>query len=941
MSSNNNLGPIVSGNAYIKSSLCPHMNQFKVAHLNCRSISPSANSFKLDELRSILSGNLFDVFAISETWLNREILNQAVGIAGYKFCRNDRPYPSRGGGVGIYISNKIKFKVVFKVMKSGCESLFLELLLSGKKVLVGVVYLPSGQLSKFERYHRDLFSKYSNIVVIGDFNCNLFNATKSRLFRSLCLRCNMSVVHNSRPTHFDLGKRTTSLIDFFLVSNVSMIEFSDQVQCPSISDHALIFGSVVFNVERFQEYLEYRDFKNINWNGLFQFLNEFNLSQIFYAIDIDIKCSLVCSLFENLYSFVPIVRVRVQNKDDTWMKSNEIVLARSLRDLSFSAFQDDRSFQNWSAYCKLRNRAKNVIRKAKRKHYSKMFNGLDTSGFWRIIRGSGCIGTDETEFECDADTINSHFVHSSSSQQDINFDYFYDSGNLFSFCCINEFDLFEALNKVKSSSVGVDGIPIKFIKLVFPYISQVVLHLVNTILTSSKFPMAWKSARVVPIPKTRVVHGPDDLRPISILPALSKVVEHILRDQILNSASVKICNSQYGFRKGYNTTSLLLRLTDSIRSNINDDKLSVLISLDLSKAFNSVDFAGMILKLRDKFKFSKSACKLILSYLSGRSQFVVVNGVESDVLPLFCGVPQGSVLGPLLFLLYVNDLPEVTNTATSEAFLFADDVFLLFKGNRRFPEVFEHNINIRLENIMQWTTENFLAINSSKTKAMMFGPTNRFFLNLDVFLGNDQIQFVSQHKCLGVILDSKLSFGPHIDALAGKIWGSLRKLYRTNIFLPLHTKQRLSHAILMSQVLYGLELVSGTINFNLMKLKRIVNAIVRFVYYVKPRDHISDYVRRFLGCSFNNFVKFRNLILFHKVMKNGRPSAICESFLFSSFNRNPHFVPPRIVRSAFERSFMVRIPRYWNILPYSLRIFSQSNNVFRLKLLEYFSGLNY
>lgn len=941
MSLNDNMGPVVSSNSYLNTAFSPYLNQFKVAHLNCRSINPSANSIKLDELKSILSGNLFDVFAISESWLHDNVSSRAVDLSGYKFCRNDR-HGSRGGGLGLYISNKLRFKVVFKVSDSNlCESLFVELYFGSVKILLGVVYLPSGNIVSFEKEHRNLLLKYSNIIVVGDFNYNLFDPLKSNLFRSLCMRCRLSVAHNSQPTHFDLGKRSTSLIDFFLVSDISMISFTDQVQCPSVTDHALIAAAFTFNIERLHEFCEYRDFNNIDWGALFSCLNEFDDSSIFNATDVETKCSSLKSLFDRLFSCVPIVRRRIRYGSDTWMESSDIVLARSLRDLAFSAFQSNRSWQNWRAYCKLRNRAKNVIRREKRRHFSRVFWGLDSAGMWKILKESGCVGRDDVTWDGDLEVLNQFFVGNNGADDldAIDFSDFDESNDSFSFRCVSEMEIFEALSKVKSKSIGVDGISIKFVNLIFPYISSFVLNLVNAILTTSVFPNAWKIARVVPIPKSGLVHEPCDLRPISILPVMSKVVEHIIKNQVLQSTFFNLYESQYAFRHGYNTTSLLLKLTDSIRENVNNDKLSVLVALDLSKAFNSINHVRMIYKLRDKFNFSMSACKLIFSYLIERYQFVAVKDSRSDILSLHCGVPQGSVLGPLLFIMYINDLPEAVNSSFCRSFIFADDVFLLFSSNRTSSEIFESRINSYLDRVLEWTSLNFLSINSSKTKAIMFGPTNRFFPGLTIFLGDCEIEFVNQYKCLGVLLDSKLSFKSHIDALFGRVWGALRRLYSTNIIFPFRVKKSLAHALLMSQVLYGLEVFSGTIGVNFNRLKRIVNTIVRFVYNVRRRNHISGYVHRFLGCSFNNFVKYRNLILFHDIIKNDRPLPLCKSFVFSRSARNRQIFIPRIIRTIYERSFVVRVARSWNLLPRDLRIFSQSNNAFRLKLLTHFGSL--
>lgn len=142
----------------------------------------------------------------------------------------------------------------------------------------------------------------------------------------------------------------------------------------------------------------------------------------------------------------------------------------------------------------------------------------------------------------------------------------------------------------------------------------------------------------------------------------------------------------------------------------------------------------------------------------------------------------------------------------------------------------------------------------------------------------------------------------------------------------------------MSQVLYGLEVVSGTIVINFNRLRRIVNTIVRFVYNVRLRRHISGYVKQFLGCSFDEFVKYRILIFFHKVIKRGRPLPLCNAFLFSRSSRNPQVSIPRVYKSVYERSFIVRVARCWNRLPFMLRVFSHSNNVFRLKVLQYLAS---
>lgn len=223
--------------------------------------------------------------------------------------------------------------------------------------------------------------------------------------------------------------------------------------------------------------------------------------------------------------------------------------------------------------------------------------------------------------------------------------------------------------------MGLDDISIKFFKVIFLFISDVILSFVNSILIVYNFPSKWKIAGVVPIPKKKAVDGPDDLRPIPILLALSKVV---LKHQISTFIDNTISMSQYAFRNVLSPTSLLLCVTDQIRSDMN--RMSILVSMDLSKAFNSIKFDRMILKLSPEL--NRSACRFVMSYLRGRSQYVVVNGTASTILSLHSGVPQGSVLGPLLFILYFNDFANVVSSPSCRSFICADDVYLLFSASQ-------------------------------------------------------------------------------------------------------------------------------------------------------------------------------------------------------------------------------------------------------------------
>lgn len=247
-------------------------------------------------------------------------------------------------------------------------------------ILLGVVYLPPpGDFCFFEEHHSDLFMEYSHIVVLGDFNCNLFDLQKSAYVRSTCFRLNLSLIHNSKSTRLDVSSGSTSLIDFVLVSSSSLVYLSDQVFCPIISDHALIFASLNIKVSKFFELVEYRDYRNVNWDDILAYLSGFDYD-MFNVVDLDAKCSLLSSLVMKLFEFVPVVRKRISSGDN-WIKSNCITLACSIRDLAFRVYLSDKSRENWKIFCKCRNKAKSVVRREHRQFY-----------YWPFLRSSGCIG---------------------------------------------------------------------------------------------------------------------------------------------------------------------------------------------------------------------------------------------------------------------------------------------------------------------------------------------------------------------------------------------------------------------------------------------------------------------------------------------------------------------------------------------------------------------
>lgn len=944
---NDNLGPIASDITFLQSNLSAHSENLNIGHVNAQSLNPSVSNTKFEEFKNIFMHSCLDIIGISESWFKSNIYSQSITLPGYNLVRNDRPDEDRAGGVCLYISEKLRYRVLFHSDRyRACESLFVEVFGNGASAVVGVVYLPNGDIDLFEELHRDLFDRFSNIVVMGDFNCNLFNVSMSERVRALSSRSGLTCLHNCLPTHLCVRYNSTSLIDYFMLSQPFLVACKGQLMLPFFSSyHSLIYISLSFSPEVNSSDIELKDYKLINYDQVGQYMDQFDSTPIFCTNDVDVQLSILNDLVNDLHDFVPTFNTKTDSNDINWMKSREIVQARVLRDSSYRTYLRDRTDDNWRHYCKLRNKAKSVIRRVRRNYGKNLFSNVNNAQLWSNVRRLGCVGRETPQLdETLVESIANGFLNNLNPNNlgKYNFENFVDGPNCFSFNTITEYDVLVAINSIKSNAVGYDMIPVKFLKIIFPLISALLCHIINTMFTVAKFPRAWKLGRIVPIAKNKSAnYNVDNLRPISILPAMSKIVENVMKSQILYHCErySLFHMSQYAFRRNHNTTSLLISLTDSIRQKLNKHENCILVSLDLTKAFDRINHNVLIKKLQNNFNFSKSACQLIYSYLSGRSQFVSLGGLSSSVGDVTSGVPQGSVLGPILFLAYLNDCITLIENNFCKPYVFADDIFLVYNVASEIDTTFEIRLNNHLTAVNNWMHLNDLEINSTKTKAIYFHLHTQHLIYPRISINNQIISYVDSLKCLGVVVDSNLNFGNHVNTLSNQVSFILRRLYALKSYTPRFVRYRLAHALLMSKINYCLEVFSGTLSGNIDYIEKIVRRVVRYVYNIRVYDHerVSELVPEFLGCKFHDYLNLRLLLLFYKIMKLRQPISIVDDFVFIHSTRNIQIEIPRIHLSIFARSFKIRVCRIWNHLPSTLRRFSYSHFSFKIMLLSFFS----
>lgn len=392
----------------------------------------------------------------------------------------------------------------------------------------------------------------------------------------------------------------------------------------------------------------------------------------------------------------------------------------------------------------------------------------------------------------------------------------------------------------RKKSVGWDNVSTSLLTSCESALSPVLAKLFNLCLSNGYYPTELKKSRVVPIFKKGETTSLNNYRPISILPTVNKVFEKLIYVRLLDH--LKRFNfmyeRQYGFRALSSTTSCAIDLLDLIYSKMDDLQIVTAVFLDLSKAFDMVEHDRLLSKL-DDCGVRGIASKLFQSYLTNRTQFVSVNNTNSNPAVVTRGVPQGSILGPLLFVIYVNNISMLP--LAGKSFLFADDTALIYSSPS--PQINCNMAESDLVLLNQFFAGNGLNLNTDKTKVMHFrtNRNNTENLNAVIRLNGQIIETVSSFKYLGVILDSHLTWNCQIDNVSAKIKQIVAILYRAKDLIPTDVRRLLYFSMIHSHLRYMIELWGAASMTHLKRIQVMQNRAIRNILqlpFLTPRDQL-------------------------------------------------------------------------------------------------------
>lgn len=655
----NNTSRMACVNTIIKAMLNTKKDALKVCHFNSCSIFP-----KIRAVRDLFHKTNIHIICVSETWLRAVHTSNMVHIEGYNLVRHDRNVPGvqRGGGVAIYVKYGIPYKIVCRSsMDSSIEYLFIELQLKKDTILIGCVYKPPRCMpwKPLEDVLANLSPQYGDTIITGDFNTDILTTSKrTDDFLDMLKDNNLRVVNDQIPTHYKAITKP-SCLDLMCTNSLAKVTMCDQLDIPSISHHNLIVITYKLRKECQQQKHDkhYRDFKHVNMDALIIDFYKQPWYSIRSCLSADAQVELLNQFISDLFEqHVPLKRFKEKNN---FAVSKTLANICMERDLAHRVWRKYRKPQDGEKFIKFRDEAKVMEEHELRNHYKSQFaSSLNTAELWRNINNLGHKETAKQKPIFTSTELNEHYSEKCDAPTlQIN-STFKQSETEFALSNVTKEDVAKSIMSIKSKAVGTDGISPVFVKLILPHLLEHITYIFNTILTTSQFPSMWKCARIVPIAKTGAPEKPADYRPISILPFLSKAFERVVQTQLhshLNSRSL-LSPCQSGFRRGHSTTTALINISEDIRDGFENKKESILLLLDFSKAFDSVNHRILVRKLNELFDLSATACRLMMSYLTSRSQYVCQEADVSSIGFVTKGVPQGSVLGPLLFTLYINEI---------------------------------------------------------------------------------------------------------------------------------------------------------------------------------------------------------------------------------------------------------------------------------------------
>ena len=800
---------------------------------------------KVGDVRDTLNAEKLDILFLTETMLSSEVADGEIHVADYCLVRKDRN--NHGGGIAIYFQDSLSVAHLKStsgsvlldqdVGVSGVETLFVALQGKRKRTVLGCVYRPpSAPVASWTDLSNQLEAAFASLnrpgietqlVLTGDFNVDTLDDSHPHLrhYKHFLASYNLSN-HVHSPTRF--GKTKQSCLDLVLTDDESLINSCTPVPSSVETDHELVVTELYVEQRVSPPFPTQRrhGLKNINIAAFCDALRGENLDSFSNTSCVDLMWLEWTTKFNTVLNtqapLKPPNNSRPQNQHprsrrdhSPWMTPELKSLLRCKSTAHRQLIKDPGNTFLREKFVLLRRRATQLSRSLKNHYFTEACSTYSRSPkkLWGLINSLTGRVKSHPPPRASLDSLSNTF---SAVVTDVRRPEHLDLPALEG--SLNETTLPECLSAFSPVSVGTvlkhlesidprkatgsDGIPGLLLKKCAAVIAPSLTAIFNVSLTTGELPRAFKVANIAPVYKSGDREEAGNYRPISLLPIVSKVLEKIVSAQLKQfiQRNNLLPETQFAYRANHSTEDALTYAVNQLLLARDQGKVTGLVFVDLSKAFDRVEHQALI-DLLSTIGISGAALKWFADYLSNRYQRVSLGDRSSPESLCSRGVPQGSVLGPLLFTLYIRSLP---GSVSVPCILFADDI-LLFCSGFHACEI-ARCLSDSTASLHAWLTQRGLQMNVNKTQAMFILPrgSNRSTtIDINITCGSRLLEIVSYYKYLGVILDENLTWEHHLLHITKKVSQKIGALARASQQLTINAKRTFYLSVLASDIEYG------------------------------------------------------------------------------------------------------------------------------------------
>ena len=934
-------------------------SNFNIFHNNLNGLEN-----KIDLLTDF-SSTKFDILAISETSekeQNHDFISN-VSINGYNLFST--PSKSIRGGVALYVKSfyNIFERTELKSNSKHFEAVWVEIMnKKNKNIICASIYRhPQNNIAvvnEFLEYIESILTRITsenkNIYICGDLNFDLLKVQECEQSKNFFdLMCSFGLINQiTIPTR--TTESTATIIDNIYTNNVSDKKESGNI-LTDFSDHFSQFLSLEkskIDVKRTK--LFKRDYSNFSVDSFRDDVSIQNFHNNFTDVN-DKFNDFYFKLEGCINRHAPIKQLtqkQLKYASKPWISPEIQKLIRIRNNIFKRKKNDPHNLNIRRLYNKFRNRVNRELKKSKINFYTNYFetNDKNIKKTWEGIKSLVNIK------KANINTINqlksngNIIDNPKSIAQKLN-DFFVNVGpnvektvpanpvgrpesflkerNQFNFLVtfISNEDVFDIIKNLDNKAIGPYGLPVDLLKMIPDLIIFPLCQIINLSFTSGKFPDVLKIAKVVPIFKSGSPVDVNNYRPISLLSIFDKIIEKLMYKQLyefLTNNNILHTN-QFGFRKNMSTSLALIQITERIREAIDKKKIGCGIFIDLSKAFDTVNHKILLKKL-EHYGIRGTPLRWFESYLSNRKQYVFLNGESSSLESLTCGVPQGSVLGPLLFLIYINDLPNISKKL--EFFLFADDTNLYYES--KSLEDLEKTVNKELKKLNNWLIINRLSLNIGKTNFVIFHPYNKKIKkNVTLKINKKAISEKSEIRYLGVTIDSTLTWKQHIEKVSVSVRRAIGMIYKIRPYVTQRILIMIYFSLIYSHLTYAIEVWRNAHSTHINRIFTLQKRVVRAILYKDIRQSnfsLPSSNPLFIKLNilkFHDIYRLKLIMFAYKCLYRILPINFYDWFLFTNrihnhntrSNRNNNLFLPRISTTNYGlKSIKYNGAKIWNTL---------------------------